>query len=119
MPLQTSDSNNEQQTEVGSYFVANYPPFSFWSQEHLPAVEGALAHAPLPTVPLRLYLHIPFCRKRCKFCYFRVYTEKNSRDVENYVNALVAEVALYRRYAAFSQRPLRRRDAFLPEHPAA
>ena len=29
-------------------------------------------------VPLGLYLHIPFCRKRCKFCYFRVYTDKNA-----------------------------------------
>ena len=106
-PAQPSDSNNEKPTEVGSYFVANYPPFSFWSREHLPAVEGALARVPLPNVPLGLYVHIPFCRKRCKFCYFRVYTERNSRDVENYVNALAAEVALYRRYRAFSQRPLR------------
>ena len=29
-------------------------------------------------VPLGLYLHIPFCRKRCHFCYFRVYTNKNA-----------------------------------------
>ncbi len=61
--LQTSDSNNEKPTEIGSYFVSNYPPFSFWSQEHLPAVERALSRVPLPTVPLGLYLHIPFCRK--------------------------------------------------------
>ena len=105
-PSQTSDSN-EKQTEVGSYFVANYPPFSFWSQEHLPAVERVLSDGSNPTVPLGLYLHIPFCRKRCKFCYFRVYTEKNSRDVENYADVLTAELALYRRYTAFSQRPLR------------
>ena len=32
--------------------------------------------------PLGLYLHIPFCRQRCKFCYFRVYTDKNSNDIE-------------------------------------
>ena len=29
-------------------------------------------------MPLGLYLHIPFCRKRCHFCYFRVYTDKNA-----------------------------------------
>ena len=103
--LQDSGSH-ENQTEVGSYFVANYPPFSLWSQEHLPAVEGALGRIPLPTVPLGLYLHIPFCRKRCKFCYFRVYTEKNSHDVENYVNAMAAEAVLYSHYRAFSQRSL-------------
>ena len=38
--------------------------------------------------PLGLYLHIPFCRKRCKFCYFRVYTDKNANEVEQYVAAL-------------------------------
>jgi oxygen-independent coproporphyrinogen-3 oxidase len=49
---------------------------------------------PKPGVPLGLYLHIPFCRKRCKFCYFRVYTDKNARDVELYTDALVKEVDL-------------------------
>ena len=33
-------------------------------------------------MPLGLYLHIPFCRKRCQFCYFRVYTDKNAQEVE-------------------------------------
>ncbi len=42
---------------------------------------------PRPETPLGLYLHIPFCRKRCKFCYFRVYTDKNARDVETYIDA--------------------------------
>ena len=42
----------------------------------------ALHAPPAPGVPLGLYLHIPFCRKRCHFCYFRVYTDKNSDDVD-------------------------------------
>jgi hypothetical protein len=29
-------------TEVGSYFVANYPPFSVWSPAHVPAALRAL-----------------------------------------------------------------------------
>ncbi|MCO6437774.1 MAG: coproporphyrinogen III oxidase family protein [Phycisphaerae bacterium] len=81
-------------TEVGSYFVANYPPFSAWSAEHVPAVQEVLGR-PAEQVPLGLYLHIPFCRKRCKFCYFRVYTDKNSDDIETYLQALSQEVALY------------------------
>ena len=56
----------------------------------------------MPGTPLGLYLHIPFCRKRCKFCYFRVYTDKNARDVEVYLDALVKEVELLRRAAASS-----------------
>ena len=38
--------------------------------------------SPPAEVPLGLYLHIPFCRKRCKFCYFRVFTDKNAAEVE-------------------------------------
>ena len=44
------------------------------------ATRGPRSHAPpAPGVPLGLYLHIPFCRKRCHFCYFRVYTDKNAQ----------------------------------------
>lgn len=82
-------------TEVGSYFVANYPPFSVWSQAHLPAIQHALDTKPDPDTKLGLYLHIPFCRKRCKFCYFRVYTDKNANDIETYLSALSKEIDLY------------------------
>ena len=41
-----------------------------------------------------LYIHIPFCRKRCKFCYFRVYTNQNAQAIENYVQALEQEFEL-------------------------
>ena len=53
-----------EQTEPGSYFVANYPPFARWTAAALPDVRAAFA-APPTDVPLGLYLHIPFCRKRC------------------------------------------------------
>ena len=68
--------------EVGSYFVATYPPFSVWSPEAVARdARPALQSPPEPGVPLGLYLHIPFCRKRCHFCYFRVYTDKNAQEV--------------------------------------
>ena len=47
-----------------------------------------------PAVPLGLYLHIPFCRKRCKFCYFRVYTDVAAADVERYSLALAREAGV-------------------------
>ena len=50
-------------TEVGSYFISNYPPYSQWSADHLDEVRCAFAEPP-GDVPLGLYLHIPFCRKR-------------------------------------------------------
>ncbi|MFQ5430254.1 MAG: coproporphyrinogen-III oxidase family protein [Phycisphaerae bacterium] len=81
--------------EADSHFVANYPPFSVWRPEHLPAAIEALDSEPRPDVPLGLYLHIPFCRKRCRFCYYRVYTDRNAADVEVYLDALAREVAMY------------------------
>ena len=84
----------QEKTGLGNYFIANYPPFSFWKNTYLPDAEAALNTPPKPGVPLGLYLHIPFCRKRCKFCYFRVYTDKNARDIETYLDAIVKEVEL-------------------------
>ncbi len=97
---------NQEKTGLGNYFVANYPPFFFWKPDHLPAAQAALNRPPRPDTPLGLYLHIPFCRKRCKFCYFRVYTDKNARDVETYLDALVQEVELYSRLPCVGGRPL-------------
>ena len=95
------------QTEVGSYFVANYPPFSVWTKE---AVERealpALDAPPVPGVPLGLYLHIPFCRKRCHFCYFRVYTDKNAQEVGDYLDVLAREWELCSRMPALAGRPI-------------
>lgn len=78
--------------EIGSVFVSNYPPYSIWSAEDVSAARSALASPPRPETPLGLYLHIPFCRKRCKFCYFRVYTDKNFDEIGSYLDALATEV---------------------------
>jgi oxygen-independent coproporphyrinogen-3 oxidase len=96
----------QEQTGLGNYFVANYPPFSAWKPDHLPEAYAALQQPPRAGTPLGLYLHIPFCRKRCKFCYFRVYTDKNARDIEVYLDALVREVELYSRTPSVGGRPL-------------
>jgi oxygen-independent coproporphyrinogen-3 oxidase len=94
-------------TEVGSVFVSNYPPFGAWRPENLPQVEAVLDAPPVPGAPLGLYLHIPFCRKRCKFCYFRVYTDKNAEEIGTYLDALASEVELYARRRAIAGRPLK------------
>lgn len=99
-------SDQQERTGLGNYFIANYPPFSFWKKEFVGEGLAVLDREPNPATPLGLYLHIPFCRKRCKFCYFRVYTDKNSRDVERYLNGLVAEVAMLAKSRCVGGRPL-------------
>ncbi len=93
-------------TEVGNVFISNYPPYSQWKPELVGEVHQAMA-SPGGDVPLGLYLHIPFCRKRCKFCYYRVYTDKNAQQVENYVQALSKELELLSRQRVLGDRQVR------------
>ncbi|MCA9069354.1 MAG: coproporphyrinogen III oxidase family protein [Planctomycetaceae bacterium] len=87
-------TDTSETTEVGSYFISNYPPFSQWTREAVTEAFDALESEPDRNVPLGLYMHIPFCRKRCRFCYFRVYTQQNAKTIENYVSALEREFEL-------------------------
>ena len=98
---------DHEATEVGSVFVSNYPPYSFWVESLVPRAHEALAGTPEGDVSLGLYLHIPFCRKRCKFCYFRVLTDKNSQQIRQYIDAGSAEVELYSQQPALQGRNLR------------
>jgi oxygen-independent coproporphyrinogen-3 oxidase len=105
--MSDSPATGLAEPEVGSYFVANYPPFSVWTPEAIARdARPALASRPAAAVPLGLYLHIPFCRKRCHFCYFRVYTNKNAQQVDAYLDALVREWELLRAQAALDGRPI-------------
>jgi oxygen-independent coproporphyrinogen-3 oxidase len=56
---------------------------------------AALERPPRPGNPLGVYMHIPFCRKRCHFCYFKVYTDKDSAAIRGYIDAALKEMSLY------------------------
>jgi oxygen-independent coproporphyrinogen-3 oxidase len=103
----TIDATKTIGTEVGNYFVSNYPPFSQWNAESIGEALAALNQPPRINDPLGLYIHIPFCRKRCKFCYFKVYTDKNASEIEVYLDALIKENEIYSRSPAFQGRQLR------------
>ena len=103
MPLVIEDD----ETQVGSVFVATYPPFSVWTAEAVDRdAVPALHRPPAPGVPLGLYVHIPFCRKRCHFCYFRVYTDKNAQEVADYLDVLAREWEFWARLPAIAGRRL-------------
>jgi oxygen-independent coproporphyrinogen III oxidase len=94
-PVPTQAPALQKETTAGNYFVSNYPPYSFWKPEFAEEVFRALERPPRPGVPLGIYLHIPFCRKRCHFCYFRVYTDKDSTAIRGYIEAALKELSLY------------------------
>lgn len=86
-------------TQPGSYFISNYPPYSFWKPKFADTALKALDEPPRSDTPLGLYVHIPFCRKRCHFCYFKVYTQPRSGEIQEYLKAVIAELDLYLKHA--------------------
>jgi oxygen-independent coproporphyrinogen-3 oxidase len=100
----TAVGKSHKKTQVGSVFVSNYPPYSFWGADTVADAIHALGTPPTDERPLGLYLHIPFCRRRCKFCYFKVYTDKNARDVTRYLDAVGREAKALRQEQAIAGR---------------
>lgn len=45
---------------------------------------------------LCLYVHIPFCQARCKFCEYVVMDQPSKKDPEIYVEYLLKEIEMYR-----------------------
>ena len=53
-------------TEVGSYFISNYPPYSQWKKENLPAIVEVMNQPPRPGVPLGLIVdRLPHFGLKC------------------------------------------------------
>ena len=47
-----------------------------------------------PEAPLSLYVHLPFCERRCRFCACYVIISKNSKNADPYLKQLDQEMAL-------------------------
>ena len=92
--------------ETGSVFVSNYPPFSQWNQESVSEALNIFNKKQPTERKLGIYVHIPFCRKRCNFCYFKVYTGKNSNEISTYLQALKKEIELQSKMKAFADQEI-------------
>jgi oxygen-independent coproporphyrinogen-3 oxidase len=88
----TSTPGKTHKTRAGNYFISNYPPFSFWSEDQADEVRAAYEKDAVPGTHLGVYHHIPFCRRRCHFCYFRVYTDKSAEEIKEYLDCTVEEL---------------------------
>jgi oxygen-independent coproporphyrinogen III oxidase len=92
-----------EEPTVGNYFVAAYPPFSSWASAHDLALVEALEQT-APATPVGVYAHIPFCQKKCDYCYYLSYIGQQSEVVDAYIDALVAELFRYASFPAMQGR---------------
>ncbi|HMJ89209.1 MAG TPA: coproporphyrinogen-III oxidase family protein [Candidatus Acidoferrum sp.] len=90
---------------AGNYFVAAYPPFSAWNSQQIPALHTALAQ-PALAAPLGLYVHLPFCQKKCDYCYFLSFIAQPAAVVDRYIDAVVREMELYASQPGVKGRPV-------------
>ncbi len=68
-------------------FITQYPPFNCLN----PAEVEHLWERP----EIHLYVHIPFCVKKCGFCYYKSFPLGDSPVPDEYLDALKSEIAHY------------------------
>jgi len=42
-----------------------------------------------------LYIHLPFCPKKCNYCYYKTYEDVSTEEIEKYISYLKKEIFLY------------------------
>lgn len=90
---------------AGNYFVAVYPPFSAWRQQNRDEVAASVKELRASTsVPWGLYVHIPFCERRCNYCYYLSFAGTPRGEMAHYAGCLVREASLYAQLPRFAGR---------------
>ncbi|MDP7254744.1 MAG: coproporphyrinogen-III oxidase family protein [Planctomycetota bacterium] len=90
---------------AGNYFVAAYPPFSSWRESECHALEERL-QTPAPDEPVGVYVHVPFCSKKCDYCYYLSLTGRTRSEVDKYLEHVAAELSIFTDSTYIKGRPL-------------
>jgi oxygen-independent coproporphyrinogen-3 oxidase len=68
-------------------FINQYPPFNLINSKDVTGV--------FEKEEIHLYVHLPFCKSKCEYCYFKSYDEFDDETVESYLKALKMEISKY------------------------
>lgn len=83
--------------------IFNYPPFRLWESPSNYLFGDAIQSVADGLWPegnrysANLYVHIPFCKQKCSFCYYSVLPGGSEDSRQNYLDALEKEAIAYRR----------------------
>jgi oxygen-independent coproporphyrinogen-3 oxidase len=89
----------EKYSVQGPYYTS-YPTGRQWTGDFGPddfrrGLEELLRSD--PNVPLSLYLHIPFCKRRCRFCFCFAEVTRSREKIDEFLGVLFEEIRLLRR----------------------
>jgi oxygen-independent coproporphyrinogen-3 oxidase len=89
----------EKYSVQGPYYTS-YPTGRQWTgdfgaEDFRGGLEGLLKND--SDVPLSLYLHIPFCKRRCRFCFCFAEVTRSREKMDEFLGVLSQEVQLFRR----------------------
>ncbi len=68
-------------------FISQYPPLNFLNREDVEKIWNK--------GEVNLYVHIPYCAKKCDFCYYKSFSIGDGQVPEEYLDALKKEIELY------------------------
>jgi len=80
----------------GRFFPAgiHYPPITMYPDAE--PEEFLASYRPPATDEFVLYVHIPYCARRCVFCHYPVVTGRSEDEMVEYVNLLGRELELWK-----------------------
>jgi oxygen-independent coproporphyrinogen III oxidase len=73
-----------------------FPPPVFPKARGPRSAEELFTQASVEPGSFSVYVHIPFCKTLCSFCYYRVLPGRGSDEMAAYVDRLLREMAMYR-----------------------
>ncbi|MCP4214685.1 MAG: radical SAM protein, partial [bacterium] len=71
------------------HFLNHYPPFNLFKSGETERM--------FEKKPVHLYVHLPFCPTKCKYCYYKSFEDHSPQAIDAYLEDLKREITIYGR----------------------